>query len=288
MPVSAAIINIIRQKLNVDIISFHTVSGVDINDVYCLKSSDGAYLIKINNSHNFPEMFKREAEGLAAIGATQTIAVPEVIFDGEVGGESFLLIEWIDTDQSTTNSSRALGQQLAQMHRHTADRFGFATDNYMGSLHQSNSYHDTWGNFFIEERLLPMVKMAVDKNELSKADAHRFEELYKKLPGWFPEEQPSLIHGDLWAGNYLIGTNGKPYLIDPAVSYGNREFDIAMTTLFGGFDNTFYEAYHAEFPLQHGWQQRLKLWNLYPLLIHVNLFGGSYTQQVRQNLVLYV
>ncbi len=288
MPVSTAIINIIRQKLNVDIISFHPVSGGDINDVYCLKSSDGAYLIKINNSRNFPEMFKREAEGLAAIGATQTIAVPEAIFDGEVGDESFLLIQCIDTGQSTTNSSRALGQHLAQMHRHTADRFGFATDNYMGSLHQSNNYHNTWTNFFIEERLQPMVKMAVDKNELSKADAHRFEILYKKLPDLFDEEPASLIHGDLWSGNYLISIDGKPYLIDPAVSYANREFDIAMTTLFGGFDNAFYEAYHVEFPLQHGWQQRLKLWNLYPLLIHVNLFGGSYAQQVRRNLVLYV
>jgi protein-ribulosamine 3-kinase len=288
MPVSAAIINIIGQKLNVDIKSTSRVSGGDINDVYHLKSSDGDFLIKINSRRNFPEMFKREAEGLAAIRATNTIAVPEVVFDGEAGEESFLLMEWIETSYSTTNSLITLGRQLAQMHKHTARQFGFDVDNYMGSLHQSNNKHDTWAGFFIEERLQPMVKMALDKAELTKTDVHRFEELYKQLPDLFTEEPPSLIHGDLWAGNYLIGTDGNPYLIDPAVSYGNREFDIAMTTLFGGFDNTFYEAYHAEFPLQHGWQQRLELWNLYPLLVHVNLFGGNYAQQMRRNLLLYV
>jgi fructosamine-3-kinase len=288
MPVSAAIINIIKQKLNVDIEAASPVSGGDINQVYRLQSPGGNYLIKINDRHKFPEMFKREAEGLAAIRATQTIAVPGVNFDGEVGDESFLLMEWIDTGQSTIYSAQVLGQQLAQMHRTTTPMFGFATDNYMGSLHQSNKQHDTWADFFIAERLEPMVKMAVDNHELSQMDIRRFEDLYNKLPGLFTEEPPSLIHGDLWGGNYLISSDGKPYLIDPAVSYGNREFDIAMTTLFGGFDNAFYEAYNAEFPLQPAWQKRLKLWNLYPLLVHVNLFGGSYAQQVRQNLATFV
>ncbi|MEO3406980.1 fructosamine kinase family protein [Mucilaginibacter sp. CAU 1740] len=288
MPVSAAIINIIKQKLNVDIKAASPVSGGDINEVYRLQSTGGDYIIKINNRYKFPEMFKREAEGLAAIKATKAIGVPDIIFDEEVGDESFLLMEWIDAGQSTAYASQALGQQLAQMHRTATPRFGFATDNYMGSLHQSNKQHDSWANFFIAERLLPMVKMAVDNHELSQTDMRRFEDLYNKLPDLFIEEAPSLIHGDLWGGNYLISSDGKPYLIDPAVSYSNREFDIAMTTLFGGFDNAFYEAYNAEFPLQPGWQKRLKLWNLYPLLVHVNLFGGSYAQQVRQNLAAFV
>jgi fructosamine-3-kinase len=288
MPVSAAIINIIKQKLNVDIKAASPVSGGDINQVYRLQSPGENYLIKINNRYKFPEMFKREAEGLAAIRATQTIAVPEVVFDEEVGDESFLLMEWIDAGQSTVSSSQTLGKHLAQMHRTTTPMFGFATDNYMGSLHQSNKQHNTWADFFIAERLEPMVKMAVDNHELSQTDIRRFEDLYNKLPDLFIQEPPSLIHGDLWGGNYLISSDGKPYLIDPAVSYGNREFDIAMTTLFGGFDNAFYEAYSDGFLLQPGWQKRLKLWNLYPLLVHVNLFGGSYTQQVRQNLAAFV
>lgn len=133
-----------------------------------------------------------------------------------------------------------------------------------------------------------MVKMAVNKRELNQTDKCLFDEFYKKLPDLFTEEPPALLHGDLWGGNYLIDTDGKPFLIDPAVSFGNREFDIAMTMLFGGFDRAFYEAYNQEFPLQPGWQQRLKLWNLYPLLVHVNLFGGVYAKQVRVSLSVFI
>ncbi|PWK78911.1 fructosamine-3-kinase [Mucilaginibacter oryzae] len=288
MSVSAGVINAVKRKLNVDINAVHQVSGGDINEVYRLQASDRDYLIKINNRYKYPEMFKREAEGLAAIKATETIAVPDVFWGGETEDESFLLMEWINTVQPSKHSSTDLGIQLAQMHRCTAAMFGFDTDNYMGSLHQSNKRHHTWSKFFIEERLQPMVKIGFDKQELTKADVHLFDELYKKLPSLFDEELPSLIHGDLWGGNYMISVGGKPYLIDPAVSYGNREFDIAMTTLFGGFDNAFYLAYHEAFPLQAGWRQRLKLWNLYPLLVHVTLFGGGYARQVRENLAGFI
>lgn len=233
-------------------------------------------------------MFQREQEGLQAIAKTQTIATPQVLFQGDAGNESYLLLEWIDTRKPAPQSSYLLGGQLAAMHRHTAAYFGFDTDNYMGSLPQSNSHHSSWHNFFISERLLPMVKLGREKGELSAPDVQHFEKLYLKLSEFFNEDAPSLIHGDLWGGNYLIATDGKPYLIDPAVSYGNREFDIAMTTLFGGFDNAFYEAYHSAYPLQSGWQQRINLWNLYPLLIHVNLFGGNYASQVRRCLATYV
>ncbi|SDG35167.1 fructosamine kinase family protein [Mucilaginibacter sp. P25] len=288
MAVSASIISDIECKLNAQIKNVSRVSGGDINQAYCLQTTLGDFFIKINNLHKFPGMFKSEVSGLAAIRKTNTIAVPEVVLQGDTGDESYLMLQWIEAGYGDAISSQKLGRQLALMHRDTAAQFGFEADNYMGSLHQSNNRHNSWARFFIEERLQPMVKMAVDKRKLTQTDIHQFDQLYKKLPGLFTEEPPALLHGDLWGGNYLIDTSGKPYLIDPAVSHCNREFDIAMTTLFGGFDRAFYEAYNQEFPLRPGWQQRLKLWNLYPLLVHVNLFGGMYAREVRRSLSAFI
>jgi protein-ribulosamine 3-kinase len=264
------------------------VGGGSINQVYCLHTNVGKYLLKVNSASTYPQMFKREAEGLNAIAATGTISVPGVIACGQVDDRSFLLMEWIENMRATSEASVKLGKQLAQMHRNSSTGFGFATDNYMGSLTQSNKQHETWKVFFIEERLSPMVKLALSKGLLNRKDVANFELLYAKLNDLFDEEPSSLIHGDLWGGNYLVGMDDQPYLIDPAVSYGHREFDIAMTTLFGGFSNEFYLSYHEAFPLAQGWQQRIDLWNLYPLLVHVNLFGMGYVGQVRDGLKQYV
>lgn len=174
------------------------------------------------------------------------------------------------------------------MHKHTNAQFGFTADNYIGYLPQHNNYHNTWASFFVHNRLMPMVQMAFDKRLLTSFDAQLFERLYLNLYNLFDEEPPALLHGDLWSGNYLIGIDGKPYLIDPAVCYGNREFDIAMTTLFGGFTREFYNGYQEVYPLLTGWEHRLALWNLYPLLVHLNLFGGSYLGQVQSSLKKYV
>lgn len=264
------------------------VSGGDINAAYCLTSNAGKFMLKLNSKSTYPGMFKREAEGLAAIRNTQTIAAPEVVLQFDFEDDSCLLMEWVDTIRATPVASVQLGRQLAAMHRCTAPQFGFDKDNYMGSLPQSNRKHNTWAAFFVQERLMPMVQIAIDKRLLNQDDARLFDKLYTRLPELFNEEAPALIHGDLWGGNYLIRNDGKPFLIDPAVSYGNREFDIAMTTLFGGFSNEFYTAYNEAFPLAKGWQERVDLWNLYPLLLHLNLFGMSYLGQVRDNLTSYL
>jgi len=286
--ISNSLINHIQSRLNTTITQIGTVNGGDINEVYHLQCEDNSYLLKVNNRYNYPDMFVRELEGLSAIRKTNSISVPDVILWGEFDSESYLILQWINVGSASTASSSELSVQLARMHKSSNVQFGFYTDNYMGSLIQSNNWYATWSDFFIEQRLKPMVKMAADKKEFAKTDIHQFDKLYKKLPDLFTEETPALLHGDLWGGNYLIDTEGKPYLIDPAVSYGNREFDIAMTTLFGGFDRVFYEAYNTEFPLQPGWRQRLPLWNLYPLLVHVNLFGGMYAKQVRENLSVFI
>jgi protein-ribulosamine 3-kinase len=265
-----------------------SVSGGSINAAYCLHTNVGDYMMKRNSKSAYPEMFICEADGLAAIRSTRTIAVPEVVLLTDFEEDSYLVLEWIEGIRATAKASEMLGRQLAAMHKQTAKQFGFGHDNYMGSLPQSNKLHDTWSRFFIEERLQPMVKIAVDRQLLNSQDVQTFDKLYTNLSGLFTEEQPALLHGDLWSGNYLISTHGKPFLIDPAVSYGNREFDIAMTTLFGGFSREFYDAYQESYPLQAGWQQRAALWNLYPLLLHLNLFGSGYLKQVRDGVAKYV
>ncbi|MFZ1687503.1 MAG: fructosamine kinase family protein, partial [Flavobacteriales bacterium] len=176
---------------------------------------------------------------------------------------------------------------LARLHGHTNSTFGLdpastagRRDNYIGSLKQVNTGQVTWGEFFIHCRLEPQVKMAIDHQRIGMGDVLRFERLYGKLPSLFPIEPPALLHGDLWSGNFLCDAHHQPVLIDPAVYYGHREMDIAMTKLFGGFEPAFYSAYSDAWAMEIGWEERADLCNLYPLLVHVNLFGGSYAGQV--------
>ncbi|WCT14988.1 fructosamine kinase family protein [Mucilaginibacter jinjuensis] len=294
MGLSADLKDFLQDKLSsvlnqpVQINCTKPVSGGSINQTYCLDTNTGKYMLKFNSKSAYPMMFACESIGLKTIAATHTIAVPEVILQDALEYESFLVLEWIETRKPTEKASELLGRQLAQMHKSSADYFGFESDNYMGSLPQSNKKHNTWSGFYIEERLQPMVKLAFDKRLLNKTDAQNFDKLYSKLSRLFNEEPSSLIHGDLWGGNYLISTDEKPYLIDPAVSYGNREFDIAMTTLFGGFSESFYAAYNESLPLNKGWNERIDLWNLYPLLLHLNLFGAGYLEQVREGVEEYI
>jgi protein-ribulosamine 3-kinase len=264
------------------------VGGGSINEAFCLHTTAGDYMMKRNSKTAFPNMFKCEAEGLTAIANTKTVAIPKVILLDSFEDDSFLVLEWIEIIRPTPDASQTFGRQLATMHKSTAIEFGFDTDNYMGSIPQSNRKQDTWAGFFITERLQPMVKIARDKSLLNNLDAEKFDKLYTGLPGFFDEELPALIHGDLWGGNYLISNKSKPYLIDPAVSYGHREFDLAMTKLFGGFSTEFYSAYQESFPLAQDWSKRTDLWNLYPLLLHLNLFGTGYLAQVMNAVAKYI
>jgi fructosamine-3-kinase len=167
------------------------------------------------------------------------------------------------------------------MHRHTADSFGLDHDNYIGSLPQYNQKRENWPAFFAEMRLEPQMKMARDEGRMDASDQRSFEKLYERLDRIFPEEPPALVHGDLWSGNYMVGPEGEPYILDPAVYYGHREMDLGMSTLFGTFGDAFYRSYDAEYPLEKGWEERSDLANLYPLMVHVNLFGGGFASEVR-------
>jgi protein-ribulosamine 3-kinase len=257
-----------------------SLSGGCINNVCLLKTNFGDFCLKYNRSTAFPGMFESEAKGLLLLKEADEVRVPGVICTDSGNAYSYILLEFISPGTPGKEMMADFGRSLARLHRHSADFFGGDHDNYMGSLPQSNRKHSGWISFFIEERLEKQVMLAQSSGFLSSEISGCFGRLYKRLDTIFPKENPSLLHGDLWGGNYLVGETGKACLIDPAVYFGHREIDIAMTTLFGGFDNSFYTSYHEEFPLEKGWKDRLDIFNLYPLLVHLNLFGSGYLNQI--------
>lgn len=258
------------------------LGGGDINEAYRLQTGAGSFFMKYNSATRFPGMFEKEARGLELLEVTGEIRVPKVILHGQSGDDIFLLLEYIEPASRAPTFWNDFGRSLARMHRHTSKAFGLDHDNYMGSIPQSNRMRLSWPEFFCEERLEPMVRMARDNGHFTRNIVLAFDRLYDRLEEIFPQEPPALIHGDLWTGNHMVDNQGQACIIDPAVHYGQREMDIAMSRLFGSFAGEFYEAYHAEYPLEKGWMERVDICNLYPLLIHVNLFGEGYVGSVER------
>jgi fructosamine-3-kinase len=273
----------LSEKLGASIIISDTkpLSGGDINAAFKINTNKGSFFLKHNSASRYPHMFRSEARGLALLEAANEVDVPGVVDAGEAGEDAYLILEFINSVPQDSGFWESFGRALAKMHRHTNEYFGLDHDNYIGSLHQYNHRHDRWVDFFIHERLERQLALA-RKNGLADIKmTEQFERLYNKLPDIFPEEPASLVHGDLWSGNYMTGSRGQAVIIDPAVYYGHREMDIGMSRLFGGFGNGFYEAYNQEYPLNPGWPERVEICNLYPLMVHVNLFGGSYVHSVK-------
>lgn len=257
------------------------LSGGSINATFHLKTTSDSFFLKYNDAAKYPGMFRQEARGLQMLKNAGCIGIPEVLLTAETGTYAFILLEFIAGRIPRENFYRVFGQQLSALHAHSAATFGLDHDNYIGSLHQSNRISDNWIDFLVERRLQPLLENAVNERNLNMQDARLFENIYARLPGIFPPEPPALLHGDLWSGNFMTGNDGFPCIFDPAVYFGHREMDIAMTRLFGGFAPEFYEAYNDTLPLEPGWEKRIPIHQLYPLLVHVNLFGGSYASQIR-------
>ena len=260
------------------------VGGGSINETYRLTFSEKSLFCKINSATKFPHLFRRESQGLDLIASQGRIKTPRVTDCFEAEGCQVLLLEWIQEGERTDKFWKTFGEQLAALHQVTCPFYGLEEDNYMGSVPQANRKHESWTVFFAEERLSPMVERCAAKNLLHRQHLLQFEALRKKLAGIFSEEKPALLHGDLWSGNFLCNESAEPVLIDPAVYFGHRSVDLAMTTLFGGFRQPFYEAYHYHFPLPSNYEEQWAVCNLYPLLIHLYLFGAGYLPQIERTL----
>ena len=274
------VVEVLGMDSAVSIQKFSFVGGGCINNGGKLTTTKDIYFLKWNDASLYPHMFEAESRGLNLLGREKAIRIPAVTGYREKEIHQFLVLEYINQAQRSGNYWEQLGTRLAAIHNATNGQFGLDHDNYIGSLRQPNKQDSNWIQFFIEQRLDVQLKLAIDKGLAKRIWTKEFQLLYKKLPSLLPEEKPSLLHGDLWNGNLITDENGEPCLIDPAVYYGNREADLAMTKLFGGFDDEFYRAYESTSTLQQGYQQRLDLYNLYPLLVHVNLFGSSYIASV--------
>ena len=294
MPLPGSLIEQLAERLSahcggpVDIEEAFAVGGGSINEAWRLESDAGRFFLKTNSADRFPSLFAAEADGLQRLRQAGPLPVPQVIAHGEDHDDSYLLLEWVESGPRGADFWEAFGRGLARLHRHTQAHFGLERDNYIGSLVQRNTPESDWPSFFIHQRLEPQLKMARDRKRVEAGTAFRFERLFHRLDHLFPAGPPALLHGDLWSGNFLCNSAGQPVLIDPAAYYGHREMDLAMTRLFGGFDDALYTAYHAEWPLEPGWEERADLCNLYPLLVHVTLFGGGYLAQVEAVLRRYV
>lgn len=270
------------QRFNLKIASAGPLTGGDIHRAALLETADGRqFFLKYNTGPTAAVMFRTEALGLALLGAPRVIAVPKVHGHGEVDEHAYLLLEYVAPGHRNRLFWEEFGRSLAALHGTTAAQFGFAHHNFIGSLPQSNTRHDSWPDFYATERLLPQMALARAQNRLETGDEKLLISLCKKLAALCPEEPPALTHGDLWSGNFLCNAAGKPVLIDPAAAFAHRETDLAMSRLFGGFDPAFYHSYEEAWPLAPGFEERLEIYQLYYLLVHVNLFGVGYVAGVQ-------
>jgi len=262
-----------------------SVGGGCINDTFAIETTHGPFFVK-SRSKAPEHFFEREREGLQRIAATHTIRVPQPILNSaeiEASDASdFLILEHIESAAPASDYSEMLGRSLAAMHRATSETFGLNTGNYIGLTPQSNSPKPSWAEFFATQRLEFQLNLLEEKSrataELRTLLAKLISRLDKLVGGHAPV--PSMLHGDLWSGNIMSDESGAPVIVDPAIYYGDREADLAMTELFGALDSRFYDSYAEAWPLSEGYEDRKEIYNLYHLMNHVNLFGLSYLSGV--------
>jgi protein-ribulosamine 3-kinase len=259
-----------------------SIGGGCINRTYRVEGNGRRFFVKLNNAGTLA-MFEAEAAGLKEILLSRSLRAPRPLCWGTNSAEAWLVLEYLEMKDAGRSGATALAQGLAAMHRFSSQKFGWVRDNTIGSTPQINKLSSGWTEFWRECRLgyqLQLARANGYTGRLQKQGGQLMERLDHFFPG--PPPSPSLLHGDLWAGNYSSDDSGQPVVFDPAVYYGDRETDIAMTELFGGFANSFYAAYREAYPLEPEYETRKTLYNLYHILNHLNLFGGGYLRQAEQ------
>lgn len=265
----------LSNLLNENIINIRSVAGGDISESYKITTSHDNYFLKINQESKL-KMFQTEANALKQINKTKTIKTPKVITCNTFENKAFLLMEFIESKSPSPDDFKTLGFQLAALHKCSSDYFGLEQDNFIGTLLQSNKQSISWSHFYLHERLQPQLELAKKNHLISENECPLLEQMEEKLQPLFNNLSPSLLHGDLWSGNYFISKKGIPYIIDPAMYYGHCEVDIAMTKLFDGFGSDFYKTYRSIHLEDNYTASRIEIYQLYYLLVHLNLFGISY------------
>lgn len=270
------------------VIEQRKVSGGDINHAYYVRTDENEYFVKANV--NVPSsFFEVEAFGLDTVRQTNTIDVPNVYYyDTDPNQTMYLIMEWIEGEKNT-NTDEQLGRNLAAMHlAESAGSYGLDRHSFVGTLLQENQWYRSWSDYYREKRLLPQLEIGKERGYMSTKRLKNLEKLIERLDDFIPKQPPaSLLHGDLWAGNWMIGPRGIPYLIDPSIVYGDPIFELAMTELFGGFSPVFYRAYQELLPLPDDYEDRKPIYQLFYLLVHLNLFGETYGPSVDRILKRY-
>lgn len=276
---------ILSEQLNRDFVSQSSVSGGCISPAYQFMDDQGESVF-VKTMPHAKDQFLKEANGLNELSKSGVFAIPQVFLQSA----ELLVLEFLPSGQPKKNMWQEFGQNLAQMHLFQGERYGFFEDNYIGRTLQINtaSPFEAWSEFFWTQRIEFQMSLAF-KNGFAESLKTAFLKAESQIVKLLEEVEPvpSLLHGDLWSGNYHVGREGCATLIDPAVYYGDRETDLAMTQLFGGFSEEFYSAYESSFPRLEGWQERLPIYNLYHVLNHLNLFGSGYLAQVQSILRKY-
>ena len=276
--------NIIEHHFGREPSQIVKLTGGDINEVYQVFFQKKSVVVKINNSQSLPQLFEKEKQGLELLSKS-TFIVPNTIKTGSIEDTQFLIMDYIE--QGTKLNWGIFGHKLAQLHLIEGKYFGLDHDNYIGSLEQVNQEYEEWSEFYTNNRLLALTAKARDQKLFEKKHCIWVEKLCQRLDELIPACRPSLIHGDLWSGNLLIHTSGHPGLIDPAVYYGHPEMDWAMLSLFGSYPEEALDHYQSLNPLEKGLNERIDIHQLYPLLVHLILFGISYLGGIESALKKY-
>jgi fructosamine-3-kinase len=279
----------LERQLGASVRKSVALSGGDINQAYRVELEGGAVFFVKTHPKAPPRMFSAEARGLDWLRAADALHVPKVRAVSNPGESvQYLVLDLVESAPPVRDFDDRCGRGLARLHAALAPSFGLDHDNFIGSLEQSNTPHATWAEFYRVERLEPQLRRALAGGRASYAMRRGFDRLFERLPALVgPEESPSRLHGDLWGGNLHVDERGEPCLIDPAAYGGHREVDLAMMRLFGGFSERVFSAYDEALPLAPGASERVALYQLYPLMVHVNLFGGGYAGSVERALARY-
>lgn len=280
----------IENVLGVEVLECRPTAGGSICSAYSLTLGDGRRIFAKTKDDAPAGMFDSEAAGLAWLARAEAVRVPApVAVSDDEEALRFLALEWIEPGRPGRGYDAQLGRDLAALHAAGSDRFGFASDGFIGSIPQENTPGDDWAEFYWARRLEPLVRQACDTGLLDQATRRGFDRLSGRLAELVgPDEVPARLHGDLWSGNALCDSEGSPWLVDPAAYGGHREMDLAMMRLFGGFGSECFAAYDEAHPLADGYEDRIALYQLYPLLVHVLLFGAGYLGRTREALRSYV